>query len=186
MEPGIGARAEGENLVAFSVGERVVYPNHGVGIVERVVESDLEGQSHACYELRLLATNSRVMVPVDNSERVGLRPLAQPDTVNAVLSQLAETYQSSSVDWKDRYKQNLDKMKTGRLDEIAEVLRILAFVQRKKALSFREKKMFDRARHMLVSEIAQVNSSPEAEVETAIERALEKGLGKPPVKPRQS
>jgi CarD family transcriptional regulator len=172
--------------VAFSVGERVVYPNHGVGVVERVVESDLEGQSHPCYELRLFATNSRVMVPVDNSDRVGIRPLAEPSTVNAVLFQLAEIYQSSSVDWKDRYKQNLDKMKTGRLEEIAEVLRILAFVQRKKALSFREKKMFDRARYMLVSEIAQVNLTTEAEVDAAIEKALEKGLGKAPAKPRQS
>ncbi len=167
--------------MAFIVGDRVVYPNHGVGIIERIVEPVSEGSS-TCYELKLLANNSRVMIPVDNSERVGLRPLAGPETVTSIFSLLSEPYQASPVDWKDRYKQNLDKMKTGRLEEIAEVLRALSFVQRKKSLSFREKKMFDRARYMLVSEISHVQGMPEPEVELAIDSSLEKGLGRPGLK----
>jgi CarD family transcriptional regulator len=91
---------------------------------------------------------------------VGLRPLLPPREVGDVFRVLEEGIIHPSADWKGRYKQNLDKMKSGRLAEIADVLKNLSWVQKQKSLSFREKKMYDRARYLIISEIAHINGLP--------------------------
>ena len=162
--------------MGFKVGDRIVYPNHGVGVVEIIQESLLDGSPSPCYQLRLIGNNSRVMVPVGNSDRIGLRPLTRRNEVGGVFRVLENAHVPPAGDWKGRYKQNLDKMRSGRLTDIADVLKNLSWVQKQKALSFREKKMFERARYLIVSEIAQVNGLPEAEVETEVEKALDRSV----------
>ena len=162
--------------MAFKVGDRLVYPNHGVGVVEGLHDSMLDGSARPCYQLRLIGNNSRVMVPVGNSDRIGLRPLTRQKEVGGVFRVLEDATPAPQGDWKGRYKQNLDKMKSGRLTDIADVLKNLSWVQKQKALSFREKKMYERARYLIVSEIAQVNGIPETEVDREVEKALDRSL----------
>ncbi|MEO6323267.1 MAG: CarD family transcriptional regulator [Thermoanaerobaculia bacterium] len=164
--------------MGFKIGEKLVYPNHGVGVVETIQDSLLDGSPHPCYQLRLIGNNSRVMVPVGNCDRIGLRPLTRRTELGGVFRVLEDGNILPSGDWKGRYKQNLDKMRSGRLTEIADVLKNLSWVQKQKALSFREKKMYERARYLIVSEIAQINGLEEAEVESEIEKALDRSVTK--------
>jgi CarD family transcriptional regulator len=162
---------------AFKVGEKIVYPNHGVTIVEQVGETSLNGVNSIFYNLRLLANNSRLMVPVHNTDRVGLRPLYRQKEMKNVLSLLEERVSNTARDWKDRYRDNVEKMKTGRLEDVADVLKNLNQVAKRKSLSFREKKMYDRAKYLLVSEVAIVKDIPDKEAEALIEKLLTKSLG---------
>lgn len=170
--------------MGFKIGDKLVYPNHGVGVVETIQESLLDGNPSPCYQLRLIGNNSRVMVPVTNSDRVGLRPLTRRTEVGSVFRVLEDGSFASSTDWKGRYKQNLDKMRSGRLTEIADVLKNLSWVQKQKALSFREKKMYERARYLIVSEIAQINGLSELDVEREVEKALDRSLTRRKSSPR--
>src|ERR1019366_717154 len=166
--------------MGFKVGEKLVYPNHGVTIVEQIGSSPIMGADDTYYHLRLLANNSRLMVPITNTDRVGLRPLYKQTQIKGLLSLLEETTQKAHTDWKGRYRENLEKMKTGRLEDVAEVLKNLSEVQKKKSLSFREKKMYDRAKYLLVSEVAIVKNVPGIEAGELVARWLRKPLGHEP------
>ena len=161
-----------EGIVEFEVGDRVVYPSQGVSVVETIAEEVLAGQPMRCYHLRLLSTQSKVMVPVDNSERVGLRPLAEGSEVLRAMKRLKGQDANQEHDWKDRYRANLDRIKTGDLDEIVDVLLCLAEVASRKTLSFRERKMYDHARQLLVFEVAEVEGRDPDEVDREIEGVL--------------
>jgi CarD family transcriptional regulator len=161
----------------FKVGDKVVYPNHGVTIVEQIAETDFNGTTNTFLHLRLLANNSRLMVPISNTSRVGLRKLYAQKEIKGLFSILEERITKGPADWKDRYRENLEKMKSGKLEDVAVVLKNLNQVSKRKSLSFREKKMYDRAKHLLVSEIAIVKGITEPEADGLIERALNKSLG---------
>ncbi len=162
--------------MGFKVGEKLVYPNHGVTIVEQIGESAIIGPGDTYYHLRLLANNSRLVVPISNTDRVGLRRLYQQKEIKGLFSLLEERVSKSHTDWKGRYRENLEKMKTGRLEDVAEVLKNLNEVAKKKSLSFREKKMYDRAKYLLVSEVAIVKGIDEVEAEKLIAKSLERSL----------
>jgi CarD family transcriptional regulator len=163
--------------MSFKVGEKLVYPNHGVTVVEQIGESSMMGTGDTYYHLRLLANNSRLVVPINNTDRVGLRRLYQQKEIKGLLGMLEERVQKSHSDWKGRYRDNLEKMKTGRLEDVAAVLKNLNEVSKKKSLSFREKKMYDRAKYLIVSEVAIVKNIPEPEAEKLIDKSLDKSLG---------
>ena len=156
----------------FNVGDKVVYPSQGVSVVESITEEELAGCTMNCYTLRLLSTESKVVVPVNNSERVGLRPLSEVAAVSGALERLSSAETDGVEDWKDRYRANLERIKTGDLDEIVDVLRCLAEVAGRKTLSFRERKMYDHARQLLVVETAVVQDREIPEVEKEIDEAL--------------
>ena len=165
--------------ISFKVGDKLVYPNHGVTVVEHIGESPIMPAGDSYYHLRLLANNSRLMVPITNQDRVGLRRLYQQKEVKGLLGLLEQKPVKSHTDWKGRYRENLEKMKTGRLEDVAEVLKNLSEVQKRKRLSFRAKKMYDRAKYLLVSEVAIVKNIPEPEAEKLIYKCIEKSLGAP-------
>jgi CarD family transcriptional regulator len=146
--------------------------------VEKIEPAQIDGVEQLYFHLRLLANNSKVMVPKSNLELVGLRPLCQTKEVRALLEILEDGNIDTYKDWKGRYKQNLDKMKTGRLTDVAEVLKNLRLVSQRKSLSFREKKMYERAKYFIVSEVAHVKGIHEREAETIVERALTSSLEK--------
>lgn len=156
----------------FNIGDKVVYPSQGVSVVESITEEELAGCTMNCYTLRLLSTESKVVVPVTNSVRVGLRPLSEKTAVAGALERLSSAETNGVEDWKDRYRANLERIKTGDLDEIVDVLRCLAEVAGRKTLSFRERKMYDHARQLLVVETAVVQDREIPEVEKEIDDAL--------------
>ena len=163
--------------MSFRVGEKVVYPNHGVSVVEKIGEGFVSAAPvppRSFYHLRLLSNNSKVMVPIGNTDLIGLRRLTQRKDITGLMKRLADSRFSASGDWKGRYKQNLDQMKSGRLHDIADVLKTLNFISSRKTLSFREKKMYERAKYLIVSEIAVINGLDEQEVERQVDRALTK------------
>ncbi|HWM91913.1 MAG TPA: CarD family transcriptional regulator, partial [Thermoanaerobaculia bacterium] len=169
---------KGVDDVTFKVGQKVVYPNHGVSLVEKIEPGQIDGVAQVYYHLKLLGNNSRVMVPKTNLELVGLRPLCQQRDVRALFDILEDGNIDTYKDWKGRYKQNLDKMKTGQLVEVAEVLKNLRLVSQRKSLSFREKKMYERAKYFIVSEVAHVKNIAERDAEDLVERALSSSLEK--------
>lgn len=168
----------------FKLGEKVVYPNHGVGLIEQISFGYVNGKSEKFYMLRILSSGLKVMVPQANVENVGLRPIIRSTQAGAVISYLEKGRSSSHPDWKHRFKENSDRMRTGSLMEVAAVLKGLVALSRTKPLSFREKKMLERAKYLLVSELATVRNTSEQTVESNIVRALAKAkLHMPEVAP---
>jgi CarD family transcriptional regulator len=160
--------------MTFQVGEKVVYPNHGVGTIENISSRTFGTQSERFYLLRLACNNLTVMVPFSHVGQVGLRKVTRNGEVGRMLSFLAAGECRKCPDWKDRFKENSAKMQSGSMLEVAEVLKGLLQIQALKPLSFREKKMLERARLMLVSELATSRGLKEGEVVDLMTKALQK------------
>ena len=160
--------------MTFEIGEKVVYPNQGVGTIENISIRNFGDQFEQFYQLRLAYSSMTVMVPVSNVEHIGLRKITQNSEINRVLTYLSTGICVNCSDWKCRFKINSDKMQSGNLLKIAEVMKGLLILQADKPLSFREKKMLDRARHMLVTELSMARRISESEATTLMERALAK------------
>jgi CarD family transcriptional regulator len=171
--------------VEFQVGEKVIYPNHGIGVVECIQTRPTPAGRISLYQLRILANDSRVWVPQQNADGVGLRPVIRPGAVRKIFMLLGDGKVEQPSNWKGRFKENSDKMRTGSLFEVAVVLKGLTYLSRKKALSFREKRMLERAKFLLVSEIAEAEARPPTSVEERVDRALEKTFGVIGTKPAQ-
>ena len=137
-------------MTLFQIGEKIVYPNHGIGTVENISTRSFGAQAERFYLLRLTYTSMTVMVPFSHVTEIGLRKVTRNGEVARVLSYLAEGSSKRKCDWKDRFKENSDRMRKGTLLEIAEVLKTLLVLQTEKPLSFREKKMLDRTSLRLV------------------------------------
>jgi CarD family transcriptional regulator len=160
--------------MTFQVGEKVVYPNHGVGTIENISSRSFGIQNEHFYLLRLSYNSLTVMVPFSHVEQVGLRKVTRNGEVAKMLSYLSGGEVQSNSDWKDRFKENSAKMQSGSLLEVAEVLKSLATIQGQKPLSFREKKMLDRARVMIVAEVATSRGVKEPEAIGILSRCLMK------------
>jgi CarD family transcriptional regulator len=177
---------EREVSVVFQVGEKVIYPNHGVGVVESIQTRPTPTGKISLYQLRILSNDSRVWVPQQNADGVGLRHVITSTDVRKIFNLLGDGNIDQHPNWKGRFKENSDKMRTGSLYEVAVVLKGLTFLSRKKSLSFREKRMLDRAKFLLVSEIAEVEEKSATSVEERVDRALNKTFtphSKPAQKP---
>jgi len=168
--------------MTFQIGEKVVYPNQGVGTIENISSRSFGAQLERFYLLRLSCSSMTVMVPFANVNTIGLRKVAKATEISRILQFLGAGECQCSSDWKNRFKENTDKMLSGNLSQAAEVMKTLLILQLDKPLSFREKKMLERARHMLVTEIASAKRIPENESLTLIQRSLERaGLTLPPL-----
>jgi CarD family transcriptional regulator len=169
----------------FKLGDKVVYPNHGVGVIEQISYGNLNGKSEKYYMLRIMSSGLKVMVPQNNVHSVGLRALIRSAEAGTVMSYLERGPSNSHHDWKHRFKENSERMRTGSLLEVAAVLKGLVALSRTKPLSFREKKMLERAKYLLVSELATVRRKPEQTIETFLVRALAKSRLQMPVLPQR-
>jgi CarD family transcriptional regulator len=167
--------------MTFQIGEKVVYPNQGIGTIENISSRCFGSQIERFYLLRLTFGRMTVMVPFSHVRVIGLRKITRNGELARVLSFLTGGTCMCTHDWKNRFKKNSEKMRVGGLLEIAEVLKSLLLLQEQKALSFREKRMLDRARHMLVTELSISRGLREAEAVGMLEKALaETGLNLPP------
>ena len=164
--------------MGFKVGQKVVYPNHGIGTIEQIEQKQIGATSLPFYTLRLAATNSVVLVPVANATEVGLRSPISSGECELLLKHLADDFSSPANDWKDRFKDFSEKMRTGDIFEVAEVLKNLTFLSHLKPLSFREQRMLERARYLVISELAAVCRQPECNVEVRVEQALTRACSK--------
>ena len=168
--------------MTFEIGDKVVYPNQGVGTIENISSRAFGAQFEKFYLLRLVYSSMTVMVPFSNVGTIGLRKVTRNAEITRVLAFLSSGSCHFHADWKSRFKENSEKMLTGSLLNVAEVLKGLLLLQIEKPLSFREKKMLDRARHMLVTELTMARRIPETESVTALQKALGKAhLTLPPV-----
>jgi CarD family transcriptional regulator len=165
-------------MVGFKVGQKVVYPNHGIGTIEQIEQKQIGATSLPFYTLRLAATNSVVLVPVANASEVGLRSPISSGECELLLKSLADDFTTPTHDWKDRFKDFSEKMRTGDIFEAADVLKNLTFLSHSKPLSFREQRMLERARYLVVSELAAVCRQPECNIEPRVEQALARACAK--------
>jgi CarD family transcriptional regulator len=158
----------------FHIGDKVVYPNHGVGIIEQISSRTFGETVEKFYLLKIKASSLKVMVPFHNVNSVGLRRVVKNGEIQKILEFLTDGDCANSADWKDRFKENSEKMRTGSLLEVAAVLKSLLMLNQSKPLSFREKKMLERARYLLVSELSMAKNLEEPAVEDMLTRALAK------------
>ncbi len=156
--------------VTFKVGDKAVYPAQGVGEVVKIVELDIAGKRQQFYEIRLIDKNQTVKVPVSNASIVGLRHLINEDEIREIFDILRErTVSFDNQTWNRRYRGFMDKIKTGSIYDVAEVLRDLYRLKTDKQLSFGERRMLDTARTLIVKEIAIARKQTEEQVRTEIE-----------------
>jgi CarD family transcriptional regulator len=160
--------------MTFQIGEKVVYPNYGVGTIENISTRVTGTRPERFYLLRLTVNNMTVMVPCSHAGDVGLRRVTKTSELAKMLCFLAGGSCRSNRDWKDRFKENSERMQHGSILEVAEVLKGLLIQQQLKPLSFREKKMLDRARQMLITEVCTVKSMREADSIQLLDQALNK------------
>jgi len=162
--------------VGFKVGDKVVYPNHGIGVIEDIEKRDIGSIDAEFLRLRIMANDSMVMVPKGNTVNVGLRPIVSKKEVDQVFDVLKDNSVKVFDDWKGRFQENSDKMRTGSITEVALVFKSLSHLALQKNLSYRERRMLDRARYLIVSEIAEVAKLTEAEAEVKVDRAVAHGF----------
>jgi CarD family transcriptional regulator len=158
----------------YKMGDKVVYPNHGVGIIEQINFGVLNGRTEKYYMLKIFSSGLKVMVPATNAISVGLRPVIRNGETLKVLTFLEKGKPNSHHDWKHRFKENSERMRTGALIEVAAVLKSLVSLSRTKPLSFREKKMLERAKFLLVSELATARNTSAETMEGALIKSLAK------------
>ncbi len=158
--------------MTFQIGDKVVYPNQGVGTIENISTRSFGSAFEKFYLLRFGCNSMTVLVPFSNAANIGLRRVTKDREISRILSYLSNGSCPINPDWKVRFKENSDKMQSGDLLRVAEVFKTLLLLHVDKPLSFREKKMLDRARHMLVSEISISRSVPDIHAVTMLQKSL--------------
>ena len=166
--------------IEFEIGDNVVYPHHGAGKVIRKEQKEILGERREYLTIKILHNDMTVMVPTENAALAGLRRVIDEETVQKVLAVLQDECSEMPKNWNRRFKYNRDKIKTGDIYELAEVVRNLAIREAQKGLSTGEKQMFTRAKKILASELMYALEMDEDEVEEHLSRLLmDSGGGSP-------
>jgi CarD family transcriptional regulator len=157
----------------FNIGQLAVYPAHGVGVIESIQDRMVSGSAEKFYIMRLLDNDMIIMIPTGNARNIGLREMIDAPAVTAVYEILQHRpTRLSNQTWNRRYRDYMDKIKTGSPFRVAEVLRDLTLLKFEKDLSFGERKMLDTAKHLLVRELSIVNNQREEEIEARLQELL--------------
>jgi CarD family transcriptional regulator len=156
----------------FKVGDKAVYPAHGVGVIKRIESRSVGGMNQDFYVLQILSSGATLMVPTSGCERAGMRVLISELEVKNVYKILRSPGKVSHTTWNRRFREFNDKLRTGSVSDIAEVLRDLCSLRGDKDLSYGEKKMMDKALNMLATEIAAAASRESTDVETELSQML--------------
>ena len=156
----------------FKIGDRVIYPNQGLGLVVDVQEQAYNGEKFTVYHLRLLSSNTLVMVPFSSCQEIGIRKLIAGGAVKEIFEFLKSGAVEVTMNWKGRYKEHIGLMKSGTVLDMVAVLKSLYYLSLLKPLSFREKKMMEKAKELIVSEIALASSMSTTQIERKISTTL--------------
>ena len=155
----------------FNVGDKIVYPMHGAGTIDAIEEKNILGEKQNYYIIKMPG-EVKVMVPTDKAEEVGVRNIINKEEAAKVMSVLGQNETEMSQNWNKRYRDNMDKMKSGDIYEVADVVRNLSFKQKEKGLSTGEKKMLNNAKQILVSELVLAEHASQEEVEKLVENKI--------------
>lgn len=157
----------------FQIGQLAVYPAHGVGVIESIQEKEISGTPQNFYIMRLLDNEMIIMIPTSNAQNIGLRGIIDTNSVSKVYEILStRPRRVVNQTWNRRYRDYMEKIKTGSPFRVAEVLRDLTLLKSEKDLSFGERKMLDTAKNLLVKELSLVNNLEEGEIETQLQELL--------------
>jgi CarD family transcriptional regulator, regulator of rRNA transcription len=161
----------------FRKGDTVVHPEHGAAVIEELREKEFLGETRTYLVLRVAYGDLTLMVPVDSTEQVGLRSVVSKNEAKKVLKVLTEDESSMAANWSRRFKNNMEKLHSGDPYQVAEVLRNLAIREREKGLSAGEKRMIQKARQILISELSHATGKSEDEAEQLINATLDDAHG---------
>lgn len=160
-------------VTVFNVGDKVVYPMHGAGIIEAIEEKEVLGERQKYYIMRLPIGEMKVMIPTENVGEIGLREIIKEDDVQKVFEILRAQKSKMSTNWNRRYRANMEKIKSGDVYEVAEVVRNLTLRDKEKGLSTGERKMLENARQILVSELVLAKGIDEESALAILEELFE-------------
>ncbi|MBN1273759.1 MAG: hypothetical protein JXB26_15945 [Candidatus Aminicenantes bacterium] len=150
---------------AFKAGDKIFYPNQGLGVVEDIQNENLYGEHIKIYHVRIFSNNTLILVPSASAKEIGIRKPIAEKAVDKIFDFMRKGEINVSMNWKGRYKEHVNLMKSGSILDIALVLKSLFYLSLIKPLSFREKKMMEKAMGLLVSEISEVSSQPGDDIE---------------------
>ena len=156
----------------FNIGDKIVYPMHGAGIIIAIEEKEILGEKRKYYIMKMPIGDMRVMIPVDNIEEIGIREIISDKEIKEVFNVLKGNIMKMPQNWNRRYRLNMNKIKSGNVFEIASVVRNLMIRDKQKGLSTGERKMLNSAKQMLISEIVLVVGRDPEEAEELIEEAV--------------
>jgi len=156
----------------FKIGDRVIYPNQGLGVIEDIQEEGYNGEKFRILHLRILNNNTLVMVPSSSAEEIGIRKLISEHAVKEIFDYMKNGVIEVSMNWKGRYKEHVNLMRSGTILDMVAVLKSLFYLSLIKPLSFREKKMMEKAKELIVTEIAEAASLPSSQIERKIIHTL--------------
>jgi CarD family transcriptional regulator len=156
----------------FDIGDKIVYPMHGAGTIVSIEEKEILGEKRKYYTMKMPIGDMKVMIPVDSVEEVGVRGIISGSDMEEVLEILAGEKSQMSQNWNKRYRNNMDKIKSGDICEVAWVVRNLSLMDREKGLSTGERKMLNNAKQILLSEVALVKNLNKDEAESLITESL--------------
>lgn len=166
----------------FQIGQQVIYPSQGIGTIEDIETKFIGSDEMSFYALRLAENNSLVSVPVCNADKIGLRELVAKGECKKIYALLAGEFTPLEGDWKNRFREFSEKIKTGDLFDVAETYRQLIYLSRQKSLSFREQKILDKAEYLLLSELSVVCEQPPEKIKNEVGSALHQSLDATPNK----
>lgn len=155
----------------FNVGDKVVYPMHGAGVIESIEEKAILDEKQSYYIIKMPG-EVKVMVPTAKAEEIGVRNIIDKASAEKVIKVLEQESTEMSMNWNKRYRDNMEKMKTGNIYEVADIVRNLSFKQKEKGLSTGEKKMLYNAKQILVSELVFAEDSTQNEVEELVDSKI--------------
>ncbi len=156
----------------FNIGDKVVYPMHGAGIIEKIEEKNILGEKRKYYIMKIPIGEMKVMVPLDNIEEIGIRNVVSGNQIDMVWQLLKDTASDMPDNWNRRYRENMEKLKSGDIFEVAKVVRNLMLADREKGLSTGERKMLTNAKQILISELVLAKDLDENTVTELVNDAV--------------
>jgi len=159
-------------MSAYKIGDRIIYPNQGLGVIEDIQDESYDGEKFEILHLRILSNKTLVLVPESSAEEIGIRKLITEQAVKEIFQYMKRGEIEVSMNWKGRYKEHVNLMKSGTILDMVAVLKSLYYLSRIKPLSFREKKMMEKAKELIVTEISEASSMPSSQIEKKISHTL--------------
>ena len=157
----------------YQIGDKVVHPMHGAGVIDSIVQRKVNGVVKDYYLLKLFGGNMMVMIPTDNTSEIGVRPVVSGQEANRLLQAMEDIQVEMTQNWNRRYRENMSRIKSGDLLEVARVVKGLTLRDHQRGLSTGERKMLHTARQILISELVLAQSQPYEAVEAKVDRILD-------------
>ena len=156
----------------FKIGDKVIYPNQGIGLIQGIQVESYNGESFRVYCIKILANNALVLVPSCNAEEIGIRKLSSENSIRKLFDYMKNGTVDVTMNWKGRYKEHINLMKTGTILDMILVLKSLYYLSTIKPLSFREKKMMEKAKELIITEISEASCLPCSRIEQKVNHSL--------------